>query len=159
MDDDGQDRSRDFACALLFAAIGIGAIVIAGAYPVGTTHRIGPGALPLGIGVLIIAVAAILAAQAYLRGPQVGPLLSLPKVPAPHVVRAVVFVTVSLIVFALLIRPMGLFPATAALAIVARQAEPGASFIGTITVALVLAAVCSLIFVTAIGLPFRVWPA
>jgi hypothetical protein len=128
-----------------------GAIEFAAAYPVGTTHRIGPGALPLGIGVLMIAMALILAAQAYVRGPQAGPLPSLPKVPAPHVVRAVVFVTLSLIVFALLIRPMGLFLATAALAIVARQAEPGAS--------LVLAVVCSLIFVTTIGLPFRTWPA
>jgi hypothetical protein len=128
-------------------------------YPLGTTHRIGPGALPLMVSGLLIAVGGALGVQALVRGDAAGPLVAMPSLPAPHVLRAVLFVTLSLIVFALLVRPMGLFLATAALAVVARQAEPGATWLGTLAVALALALLCSAIFVWAIGLPFRVWPA
>jgi hypothetical protein len=157
--EDETDRARDFASALLFVAIGIGATSIAWTFPLGTFHRIGPGALPLGVGVLMIVVGAALAAQAWVRGAEAGPLVPMPTMPGGRAVRAVVFVTLSLIVFALLIRPMGLFVATAVLALVARQAERGATLLGSVVVALVLAALCSGIFVYAIGLPFRVWPA
>jgi putative tricarboxylic transport membrane protein len=67
-------------------------------------------------------------------------------------------VTLSLIAFALLIRPAGLFIATAALALVARQAERGASLVRSVVLALALATLSAAIFVYAIGLPFRVWP-
>jgi hypothetical protein len=157
--EDPRDRSRDIACALFFIAIGIGAVAIALNYPLGTPRRMGPGALPFLVGGLMVAVGIALAAQAWARGNRAGPLLMLPALPSAHAARAVIFVTLSLIVFALLIRPAGLFLATAALAVVARQAEPGASLFGTAITALVLAFICSAIFVWAIGLPFRVWPA
>jgi hypothetical protein len=156
--EDETDRARDFASGLLFIGLGVGATVIAVSYPIGTLHRIGPGALPLGVGTLLIVVGIVLAAQAWIRGAEAGPLLPTVFIPNGRAIRAVVFVALSLIVFALLIRTMGLFIATAALAMIARQAERGATFIGSIVVALVLGALCSAIFVYAIGLPFRVWP-
>jgi hypothetical protein len=156
--EDETDRARDFASALLFIALGIAATAIALSFPVGTLHRIGPGALPLGVGCLLVVVGIVLAGQAWVRGAEAGPLLPTFAVPDGRAVRAVVFVTLSLVAFALLIRPMGLFVATASLALIARQAERGATHVGSVVVALVLAALCSAIFVYAIGLPFRVWP-
>jgi hypothetical protein len=150
--------ARDLASAPLFIALGIGATAIAVSYPIGTLHRIGPGALPLGVGTLLIVVGIVLAAQAGIRGAEAGPLLPTFAVPDGWAGRAVVSSRSSLVGFALLIWTMGLFVATAALALIARLAERGASLIGSVVVALVLAALCSGIFVYAIGLPFRVWP-
>lgn len=155
---DPNDRLRDFLSALLFAIVGVGAIAIALDYPLGTLRRIGPGALPLMLGVLLTAAGVVLAVQVWLRSDAAGRLISMPSLPRRPMIRAVVFVTLSLIAFAVLIRPMGLLIATATLAVVARQAEPGATLLGTIVIALMLALLCSAIFVWAIGLPIRVWP-
>lgn len=154
---DPDDRLRDILSALLFAIVGIGAAIMALGYPLGTFRRMGPGALPLILGCLLVVAALVLAFQVRRRG-GAEPLIRMPAMPSAHTVRAVVFITASLVVFALLIKPLGLFLATAALAVIARQAEPGGSFLGSVLVALILALVCSAIFVWAIGLPFRVWP-
>jgi|SRR5690625_31930 len=152
-------RSQDFLSAVLFAVIGIGAVVMALEYPLGSMRRIGPGALPLISGCLLIAAGILLGVQSWLRRDDgSGPLVKVPRLPEPQVMRAILFISLSLAAFALLIRPMGLFTATAALAVIARRAERGATILGTITVAFSLALVCSAIFVWGIGLPFRVWP-
>jgi hypothetical protein len=155
---EGQDRSRDFVSALIFIALGSISMTMALGYPLGTTHRIGPGALPLIVSALLVAVGIGLAAQCLLRGREAGPLLPLPSLPESRMLRAILFISLSLIVFGLLIRPAGLFLATAALAFTARQAEPGASLLGSIVQAFALAALSTGIFVYGIGLPFRVWP-
>ena len=151
-------RSRDFLAALLFVGLGVGAVAIAADYSFGSLRRLGPGALPLIVGSLLIAAGLLLALQCWLRGAADGPLLPTVSLPSWRLLRAVVCIAGSLIVFALLIRPAGLFLATAALALIARQAEPGATPLGSVVLAVCLAAVCSVIFVAAIGLPFRVWP-
>lgn len=152
-------RLQDFLSAVLFAVIGVGAVVMALEYPFGTMQRIGPGALPLVFGCLLIAAGILLGVQTWLRRDDgSGPLVRAPRLPESQVVRAMLFISLSLAAFALLIRPMGLFAATAALAVIARQAERGATILGTIIVAFSLALVCSAIFVWGIGLPFRVWP-
>lgn len=156
---DPNSRLQDFLSAVLFAIIGVGAVLMALEYPLGTMRRIGPGALPLVFGSLLIAAGGLLAVQTWLRGSDgSGPMIRAPRLPAPQVLRAILFISLALAAFALLIRPMGLFTATAALAVIARQAERGATILGTVVVALLLALLCSAIFVWGIGLPFRVWP-
>ncbi len=154
----GYIRTRDFLSAVLFVAIGAVGLWYALGYPVGTLRRIGPGALPIAVSSLMIAVGTTLAIQVWLRDPAEGPLLSMPRLPEMRVLRSIAFVTASLIVFALLIRPMGLLVATFALAMVARQAEGGATIIGSVVLAAALSAISVGVFVYALGLPFRVWP-
>lgn len=152
-------RMQDFLSGVFFAVIGLAALTMALRYPLGTMQRIGPGALPLVFGVLLFAAGILLGVQSWLRSDDgSGPLVRAPRLPEPQVLRAILFISASLAAFALLIRPMGLFIATAALAAIARQAERGGTILGTILVALSLALVCSAVFVWGIGLPFRVWP-
>jgi len=49
---------------VLFIAFGLLAILIAREYPVGTAARMGPGYFPRGLGILMVALGAILALRA-----------------------------------------------------------------------------------------------
>ena len=146
---------QDFIAALIFVAIGVGAFVVAGDYPVGTARRMGPGMFPLLVGGLLIAVGVGLAVQATFGG---AFRLHRLHVADLRTLRALFFVLLALLVFALLIRPAGLFLATAATTFVSTRAEPGHRLLPAVVLALSVAALASLIFVQAIGLPIRVWP-
>ncbi len=52
---------KDFLAGLLFIAVGIAAIVLATNYTLGTAARMGPGYFPRILGILMIALGAILA--------------------------------------------------------------------------------------------------
>ncbi|NYS26481.1 tripartite tricarboxylate transporter TctB family protein [Rhodobacteraceae bacterium 2376] len=157
------DPQTDLLAAAMFVAIGAGAIWIALDYPLGSMRRLGPGALPMVLGVLLLASGAGLALQAILRAqmdPQWRdqPLLKLPKLPSVHVVRSTLCVVAGLGLFGLLVRPAGLFLATATLVLVSSRAEAGTPIIGSLALAVIIPAACVGIFVYGIGLPFRVWP-
>lgn len=157
------DPQTDLLAAAMFVVIGVGAIWIALDYPVGTLRRLGPGALPMGLGVLLLASGLGLAAQALLRARldphwQGKPLIRIPKLPSIHVIRSTVCVVAGLGLFGLLVRPAGLFLATAVLVLVSSRAEAGTPILGSLALAVVIPAACVGIFVYGIGLPFRVWP-
>ena len=157
------DPQTDLLAAAMFMAVGVGAVWIAADYPVGTMRRLGPGALPLGLGVLLLASGMGLALQALLRARtdprwQGEPLLKLPKRPSIHVIRSTLCVVTGLGLFGLLVRPAGLFLATATLVLVSSRAEAGTPIIGSLALAVIIPAACVGIFVYGIGLPFRVWP-
>jgi len=157
------DPQTDLLAAGMFVAIGVAALWIASDYSMGTLRRLGPGALPMGVGVLLVLCGAGLGLQALIRARtdpswRDKPLLSLPDMPKPHVLRAVGCVVVGLGLFGLLVRPAGLFLATAALVFVSSRAESGTPMLGSITLTVIIPAMCVGIFVYGIGLPFKVWP-
>lgn len=157
------DPQTDLLAAAMFMAIGAGTVWIALDYPLGTMRRLGPGALPMGLGVLLLACGGWLAAQTLLRARtdpqwQGKPLVTLPKLPSIHVVRSTLCVVSGLVLFGLLVRPAGLFLATAVLVLVSSRAEAGTPILGSLALALIIPAACVGIFVYGIGLPFRVWP-
>ena len=55
---------KDFYAGLLFIAFGVAAIVIGSNYALGTAARMGPGYFPRILGILLIALGAILALRA-----------------------------------------------------------------------------------------------
>jgi hypothetical protein len=146
---------EDLMAALLFMVIGIGAFVIALDYPTGTLRRMGPGVFPLLVSGLMIAIGAALALQTLLS----GRLKSIPSIrPKFETVRALFFVMASLLAFALLVRPAGLFIATAVQVFIATRAEPGRALIGSIILSLSLAVIAAVIFVYGVGLHIPLWP-
>ena len=61
---------KDFGAGVLFATLGATAIFISSSYPLGTAARMGPGYFPRMLGILLLALAAILILRSYfLRGP------------------------------------------------------------------------------------------
>ena len=158
-----ENAQTDLAAAVLFMAIGAAAVWFAADYPVGTLRRLGPGALPLGLGVLLVAVGGGIAVQALLqmhkaRKHSGQAQMAWPARPAPHVVRSTVCVVGGLVLFALMVRPFGLFLATTSLVFLSSRADSGTPILGSVVLAVIIPAISVGIFVYGIGLPIRIWP-
>lgn len=146
---------EDLMAALLFVVIGLVAFVIALDYEVGTVRRLGPGVFPLMVSGLLVLLGVGLAIQVFLSGKFNGvPSLK----PRFETVRALFFVLASLLAFALLVRPAGLFIATAVQVFVVTRAEAGRPVLGSLVLALSLAVIAAAIFIYGVGLPIPLWP-
>ena len=73
-------------------------------------------------------------------------------------VRGPLFITLSIIVFAVAMRPLGLVLASYLSIVAAAAATPEARWIETLVWGAVLTAFCVLLFVFGLGLPFQLWP-
>lgn len=146
---------EDLVAAAMFVVIGIGAFVMALDYDVGTARRMGPGVFPLVISGLMVMIGAGLAVQVIAS----GFLARIPSMaPRFETIRALFFVMASLLAFALLVRPVGLFIATAVQVFIATRAEPGRGVLVSAVLALSLAVLAAVIFIYGIGLPIPLWP-
>jgi hypothetical protein len=139
----------------MFVVLGLGALGVAIVYPVGRLAQMGPGFFPIALAVTLTLLGAAVCAGGLARGaaPDAddGPLVG----PAA---RPLLFVTLGLVAFAVLVRPLGLVPATVALVLIASRADRGFPWALAVPLSLALAAVATAIFVYGLGLPFRVWP-
>jgi putative tricarboxylic transport membrane protein len=143
---------RDIIGGCLLIVIGLWATLQAWLdYPLGTVSHMGPGMFPAGVGVLLAGIGLLVFVPALFR---VG--LALPK---PDY-RAFFFVLLSLVVFGLTVDTLGLIPATALLTIAAVLADNKLGVIGTVVLAVVLAAIAILIFRVGLGIPLKPfkWP-
>ncbi len=78
--------------------------------------------------------------------------------PRRTLVRGPLFITLSIIVFAVTIRPLGLVLASYLSIVAAAAATPEARWIETLIWGAVLTAFCVLLFAIGLGLPFQLWP-
>jgi putative tricarboxylic transport membrane protein len=78
--------------------------------------------------------------------------------PRRALVRGPLFITLSIIVFAVTMRPFGLVLASYLSIVAAAAATPEARWIETLVWGAVLTAFCVLLFVFGLGLPFQLWP-
>jgi putative tricarboxylic transport membrane protein len=78
--------------------------------------------------------------------------------PRRALVRGPLFITLSIIVFAVAIRPFGLVVASYLSIVAAAAATPEVRWIEAIVWGAVLTAFCVLLFVFGLGLPFQLWP-
>jgi hypothetical protein len=73
-------------------------------------------------------------------------------------VRALLFTMVSLLAFAMLVRPAGMLIAIAVLVFIATRAQPGRPIVGSLILSASVSILCAVIFVYGIGLPISLWP-
>jgi putative tricarboxylic transport membrane protein len=78
--------------------------------------------------------------------------------PRRTLVRGPLFITLSVIVFAVAVRPLGLAIASYLSIVAAAAATPEVRWLETIIWGVVLTAFCVLLFVVGLGLPFQIWP-
>lgn len=150
---------EDVVTAAIFIVVGAVAFFIALDYRTGSLHRMGPGLFPLMVSAILTLIGVALGIQslAALRKREVAkdaPSL----IPGFATIRALLFVMLSLLAFAVLVRPAGLFIATAALVFISTRAEPGRSAVRSLLLSVVVASISAVIFVYGIGLPIPLWP-
>lgn len=139
----------DFWCGLLFIVVGIAFMVLAREYRFGTPARMGPGFFPTVLGGILAALGLSLVLPALVRD---GPSLTRPAL------RPALAILIAIVVFALLLAPMGFVIASGALILIAALAEPDLRLLESVGLTLFLIAFSVVIFVLALGLPLNLWP-
>ena len=142
---------KDFWSALMFLGFGLFFMLWAVMhYQMGTAVRMGPAYFPVLLGGLLCVLGLIvLAGSLAVEGP---------PVPELHF-RPLIFISIGVVLYGYLMKPLGLILATAALVYV--SAYGGHEFKWReVTILFVILAVFSwLVFVKGLTLPFPIWPA
>ncbi|WP_158970200.1 tripartite tricarboxylate transporter TctB family protein [Chachezhania sediminis] len=136
-------NTQEIAAGLVFAAIGLGAMLLARSYPFGTVVRMGPGFVPIMLGGLIVVLGLATAWQG-----RTAPKVALNLSPRP-----VMFVLGGILIWVLLIDRLGFVPATLALVVVAAQAERDITWFETAALAVALTGLGYFLFIRGLGIP------
>jgi hypothetical protein len=142
---------QDFCAGLFFMLAGIGTIIVATSYRVGTAGRMGPGYFPMMLGVLLTALGLIIAVQGVVRVKEDVPL-------PPLSLRPLALVLGSVALFGLLLNTLGFVLCTVILIGVSSLAyyEPRWKEIAVSAAVLTVFAVA--VFGYGLSLQFPLWP-
>lgn len=149
----GEMCKTDIVSGSLVFMFGLGAGIEAATYPLGLLRRIGPGAFPVGLAVLLCVAGLVL----IVAGTQRRPATTVDHSPA-FSLRVVITILGAVGAFALLIELAGLIVTVAVTVVLAALARAGASWRETGALALLLGPLCVMIFVAGLDLPLRLWP-
>jgi hypothetical protein len=140
-------HSKDFWSGVLFIAFGICAIVFGRQHPIGTTMRMGPGAFPVLLGGISVAIGAVLAIRAFVHaGPPVERITFL----RPGLVLA------SVVTFGFVLEFLGLVAATAVLVVMSALASRKFHAPTALALGIGLGVGSAAVFVWALGLPIPI---
>ena len=140
---------KDFWAGVMFVAFGVGFAWTAQNYPMGTAVRMGPAYFPTILGVLL----AILGLMLVFR----GFALKGDAVPSFHF-RPLIVLIVALVLFGVMLRPIGLISAILTLVVVSMLAGGRVQIKVVLPLAIFLAVFSVLVFHYGLGLPFKLWP-
>jgi hypothetical protein len=140
---------KDFLAGLMFAAFGALGVALGAGYRMGTAARMGPGYLPRLLSWTLVA----LGAAVMLRG-----VLGAAERVERGRWRPLVLITLAIVAFALLIDPLGLLAAGAALILVGATAAPRFDWRETLAATALLLALSAAIFVWGLQLPITLLP-
>jgi len=138
---------KDFWSGVIFLAVGSAAVVFARAHPMGTGMRMGPAYFPTVLGGLLILIGLTAITRSLIRsGPPVGRLAY----------GKLALITMSIVLFGLLLRPLGLVGALILLVLVSAYPSQRFTWPTALTLAIGLAACCVVAFVKLLGLPIPI---
>lgn len=143
-------NARDFWSGLMFLAFGVGFVVVARTYSMGTAVRMGPAYFPTVLGMVLAVLGAVILFKSFS-----GERAAVP----PLALRPLFLVLLAILLFGLLLKPLGLVFSTFVLTIVGAYAGHEFRWREVLILAAVLAAFAVLVFNYALQLPFGVWPA
>ena len=142
-------NSQDVLAGLLFAAVGIAALIFSQSYEIGTAARMGPGYFPRALGILLLALGAMLAFRGYRSAMDAKPQWR---------VRPLLVVLAGVGAFSLLAPRLGVVVAGFLLVFISSAASREFSW----KEALASWATCGLaaaaLFVYGLKIPLPVWP-
>ena len=136
---------KDYYAGLMYVLIGIGAIVIASDYNMGSSVRMGPGYFPTILGTLLVVSGAISMIRAFFH--------------TGEAIRAfawkeIFLVLGSVVLFGLLVRGLGLVPALALQVVVSAWASDKFRLRTALLLGILSSIVSALIFVKGLGMPY-----
>jgi Tripartite tricarboxylate transporter TctB family len=153
---------KDVVAGLLFAAIGLATVVVASAYPLGTMRSIGPGYFPIMIGVLLALLGAGIAFQGMSfsgpADPAAGDRAARAEDDEGIAIRPLIMITLAVVAFGVLVRPLGLAIATIALVALSSLAGPEFGVRRVLLLSAGLIALSWATFIYLLGLPMTLWP-
>lgn len=139
---------KDFWIGIIFLLFGLGAIVVARDYSMGTAGRMGPAYFPSVLGALLAIVGLIGVIRSFLRpGEPVGKF---------HI-KNLVLILLAVLLFGFLMRGAGLVPAAIVLIVMSAYASPKFTWRATLLLAIGLAIFAVLLFVKLLGLPIAIF--
>lgn len=145
---------RDFWAGILFAAFGSFFCFYAIAnYPLGTASRMGPGYFPMLLGGILLFLGILISLKSFFFAPTDNGKIG------AFDWRVVFIILGSVLVFALLLRPAGLIPATAIMIFISSFANRTYKVIQAIVLSVVLSIMVWLIFVAGLDLTVPIWPS
>jgi hypothetical protein len=140
---------KDFWAGLMFLVFGSGFAWAAQAYQMGSAVRMGPAYFPTVLGGLLAVLGLVVFLQSFVvRGDGVGRFY----------IKPVLLVLGGVIIFALLLRPLGLIAATISLIFVAALGGYDFRWKEIAILAACLVVFALLVFVKGLGLPFTLCP-
>jgi len=143
---------KDVAAGLIYVLAGAGFSLGALNYKIGEAARMGPGWFPFWIGVLLAVVGLITAAGGVrAKGPE-------DKVQKPEL-AAVAWILGAVVLFGLLLQPLGLVVSLAVLVVVSSLASHEFTWKGALATAVALILFSSAVFIWGINLQIPLWPS
>lgn len=143
---------KDFYSSLIFMFFGVATMVFAPSYQIGTAARMGPGFFPFALGGILTMLGLVISLRSLSWGRGGRKTLSFQT-------RPVVFVLCSVILFGLLLRPLGLLLSTIILVLISSMASYDFKVRQSILTAFVLLAIVLIIFVFFLKFQIPVWPS
>ena len=138
---------KDFWTGLLYILFGSSAILIARDYGMGTGGRMGPAYFPNILGGLLIVIGAISVIRSFIaHGAPIG----------TFAIKGLLLVSVSVLVFGIVVRGAGLAVAIPILVIISAYASKRFRWGPTLLIAAGLTMFCSLVFIRGLGIPLPI---
>jgi hypothetical protein len=140
---------KDFWAGLMFIAFGLFFMIGARNYQLGNAARMGPAYFPTMLGGMIAVIGGIVFFRSLVvKG---GKVSAIP-------LQLLFTITLSLLVFGYLLKPIGLVLALALLIVISAFAGHEFKLKEVLLLSVVLIILSVLVFVKGLGLPFPLWP-
>jgi hypothetical protein len=148
----GIRRPKDFYTGVMFLLFGGGAMALATEYQIGTAAKMGPGYFPFVLGAFLAGLGIILVIRSFLdtQGGKEGPSFHL---------KPLALVLSSVVVFSLLLRPLGLLGSTVLLVLLSSLGSHEFRLKEALLNGVALVIVVLVVFVYFLEFQVPVWPA
>lgn len=143
--------TKDLLAGAMFMVFGLGGAVIATGYGMGTAARMGPGYFPVALGMVIALLGAVMSVKALLNPDSSEPIEA-------GKLRPILFISLAILAFGLLIDGRGLIAAVVALVVIARFAGREGSALEVLAITALLTVIATAIFVWGLNIPLKLRP-
>jgi hypothetical protein len=143
---------KDFASGLLFILVGFGFSWVARGYSMGTAAKMGPGYFPFWLGIVLALLGALVLWGSLSSKMEEDNL-------ARWDIKTLLWILGSVVLFGLLLKPLGMVLSVLVLVLVSSMASHEFSWKGAILNSIILVLISLGAFVYGINLQMPVWPA
>ena len=143
---------KSFAAGLLYIVVGASVSYVSTGYTMGTAARMGPGYFPFWLGIILAVIGLVVLIQS-LR-------IRTERDTIPHLdLRTTIWVLGSVVLFGLLLRPLGLVLSLVLMVMLASMASHEFGWKGALLNAFLLLSIALGAFIYGLNLQLPVWPS